>query len=276
MNRSLCVLCAASLLAAVSVCAWAQDEDQPAPNEEAVGEAADGQPAEADAPEAGDEEKADRDAPGEAASKPADQPVEPSGPNSSFTDDMERLNGVVGLNEKQTAAISRLRQDRDKALANWDKQNEKQLQRAREALDKLEGEKNERARKDIEARVARINKSRENLFQQYEKRMFALLDPAQRGKWNGPLMQSAVIGEFESLSLNEKQLEDVKGICATGGSRLAAPFASAEQQRVIESLKAQIVARVLTKEQRTAYMKAHAKGAAPRREGRPRQDGEDG
>lgn len=200
-----------------------------------------------------------------------DDPTTPPSPTpkagGSFTDDLEKLKTQLALTDQQHTKLREMRQARDQALERWDNANRRKIEAMNAQLAKT---KNARARKAIESQLKAIDRGRAMLAANHERRMFAILKPDQKAKWNGPIFFDAVMGEFRSLNLSEKQEATIRKLCDARGRAQNAPVTAETHKSTINGLKRQVFQSVLTQKQRKAYArdKAPVRRADERRRAR--------
>ena len=186
---------------------------------------------------------------------------------AAFGENLSAVAGKVGLTDEQQDRIRRLKQSRDQALAKHDSDWEPKVQKANARLSQLSGgggRHAQGARRQLDGFVKGAAAARERLEASYEKKMFAVLTPEQRAKWNLPVLLKALTGEFSLLFLTRRQEERLRGFCEAQAKRLPVPLDPQKHAKLIESLKAQVYRTILTDKQRSEY----AKIAAVRRKDR--------
>jgi hypothetical protein len=181
----------------------------------------------------------------------------------SFAEDMAKLDSVVTLTDDQKKELGALKTERDAALKNWDDANQKRMEQMQEKIAKLTGPKDAKARTQLEKSLAALREGRERLAVTYERKMFALLTKEQRGKWNGPALTDLMTAEFRGLKLTDVQTKNVQELCQTRGELMTMPAGSKDQAPIVEAVKKQIHAGVLTAAQRKEYDKTHKTDKPP-------------
>jgi Spy/CpxP family protein refolding chaperone len=186
---------------------------------------------------------------------------------AAFGEDLSAVARKVDLTDEQQDRIRRLKQSRDQALAKHDSTWEPKLQKANARLSQLTGgggRQAQGARRQLEGFVEGAAAAREQIEASYEKKMFAVLTPEQRAKWNLPVLLDALTSEFSLLFLTSRQEERLRGFCEAQAKRLPVPLDPQKHAKLIESLKAQVYRTILTDKQRSEYAKI---AAARRKDG---------
>jgi Spy/CpxP family protein refolding chaperone len=199
---------------------------------------------------------------------------------AAFGENLEDLDAKVTLTEEQKTKLKKLMETRDKTLAKFDKAYESRVQKAEERLSALRsrGEKNNRQvqnmRKQLEGFLKSVETKRSTLEGGYEKRMFALLKPEQRAKWNHPILQDALTKEFSLLFLDTKQEERLESLCKAQAKRLSVPLDPEKHAKSLEGLQMMVYRSILNKKQQLEYRKMKAAMVKkPGREGGRRRGG---
>ena len=187
----------------------------------------------------------------------------------SLTDDLEKLKEQLGLTDEQVTKLTGLREQRDKALAKHDDGAQRQLRNAQGRIEKMKRPQDrDRAMKMVRSRELVLGRTRQALAATHEKKMFALLKPAQKAKWNAPLLQTEVEKQFEGISLTDDQKAKIQALSETQAKRLTVPFSTKTHAAIVRLLANQANLRVLTPEQKKEYAKKRtAEAAAKRRRG---------
>jgi Spy/CpxP family protein refolding chaperone len=186
---------------------------------------------------------------------------------ATFGDDLDALKGQLSLSDEQMDKLGKIKAERDKTLARWDQVNQPKIERAETRLSQLAGkDKRDRrvgnARKQLEAGLKSLRAGRTRIEAGYERRMFAVLTPEQRGTWNGPLLTEEMTKEFSLVFLEGAQEEKIATLCNAQAKRLAVPVHPEQQANLLRSLKAQVYRSVLNSKQKAEYAKMKRAEAA--------------
>jgi Spy/CpxP family protein refolding chaperone len=187
---------------------------------------------------------------------------EPFSQAPAFGEDLEALATKVGLSDDQKTKLQKLKEARDAELAKYDKANEPRVQKAQERLNQLtgkgEGDKAKQIqsmRKQLEGFLKGVEAGRERLASGHDRKMFAVLTPEQRVKWNGPILKDAMTKEFSLLFLDTKQEERLEAFCNTQAKRLNLPLDPDKHAKSLEGLHLQVYRTILNKKQQAEYLK---------------------
>jgi len=246
MKKGLYVLAGLAVLAAMTVPALAADDEG---GEVKV------------KPAQGKEKAAKEKVVKEKAPKEKDDALPGAAAAGAFGDDLEQLSSAVTLTDEQKTKLQKIKEARDKALEKHDKTAEKTRELIESRRKKLEGkDKNSPEIKMATERLAKqeaaLETERNAVAEGFEKRMFAILTPEQRAKWNTPILKDEVMKEFSLVFLEDTQGEKIQGMCETFAKRLTAPVDPVRNPKAIDPLKAQVFRTVLTKKQQADYKKA--------------------
>ena len=183
------------------------------------------------------------------AEKPA--PPKPVIKVTSFTDDVKKLDTQLALTDEQKAGIQTARGDRDNELTQWDERNEKAVAAAHDKVTKASGKAGplKHAQDDLAALMA----GRDRIVSNYEKKMFDLLTPEQRAKYNAPLLSAEVQREFKDLKLTADQIDQITTMCQDPASKMTEPMSPKKPPASVKVLVGEAINTVLTPEQRKAY-----------------------
>jgi len=181
----------------------------------------------------------------------------------SLTDDMDKLDEKVGLTEQQKKKITEMRTARDKVLERWNKANRKRFDTIKAHLDKLKPVKGNKTCKAIVGRLNALRKAHAGIAAGYERKLFAVLTPEQRTKWNAPILCELLKEEFSAMELTEVQTAKITAACNARAKRSTLPMAEGRSKQITESMKKYVYTSVLTAKQRKAYaaMKRSQKAA---------------
>jgi Spy/CpxP family protein refolding chaperone len=169
---------------------------------------------------------------------------------TSFTDDMKKLDTQLTFTDEQKAAIQTARTDRDAELTQWDERNERALATAHERLTKAgKTGAQKKAQADVDALLA----VRQRIATTYEKKMFDLLTPEQRAKYNGPILSAELQAEFKDEKLTPEQIEKVDALCQDPASKTTEPIVPKKPPATIKVLVGEVINSILTPEQRKLY-----------------------
>ena len=194
--------------------------------------------------------------------KAGEGPFGEKGASAGFGSDLEQLNTVVGLTEIQKKKLAKLKEARDKNVERYDAANEPKIRKAEERLQKLGGSKDDSragdARRRLEAFIKQAPAGRERLVLSYDRKMFAVLKPEQRAKWNTPILKEEVMKDFSLLFLEAKQEKKIDSLCAAQAKRLNIPLDPEKHGKSLDGFKRQIYRTVLNKKQKAQYRKMKA------------------
>ena len=179
----------------------------------------------------------------------------------AFGEDLEQLNSTVTLTDDQKTRLGKIKEARAKALEKHDKTAEKTKTLIEGRLEKLKGKDTndpqiQMARKRLERQLAGLDNERNAVAEGYEKRMFVVLTPEQRAKWNTPILKDEMMKEFSLVFLEDTQGEKIQALCETFAKRLNAPVDPVKNAKALEPLKSQVFRTVLNKKQQADYKKA--------------------
>jgi len=185
---------------------------------------------------------------------------------ASFTDDAKKLKSLE-LTEEQQKLLGEAKAARGNAMEKWSQLNARSLEAAAAQASKAKGKSSAGARKRLEALKKSYEQGRQRIAAQHERKMFAILTPEQRGKWNAPILAADVCKELTSVKLDAEQKQKVLDLCQPPAQRLLEPTAAGKNPTIVKSLVGQTYARVLTAEQRKTYneKKRPAKAKSTRR-----------
>lgn len=203
------------------------------------------------------------------------------GAGATFGEDLDALTTQLALTEDQKKKIEALKTSRDKALERWDKVNQPKLEAAQSRLERLPaGERRDPRvadmRRRLQAGIRSLQASRAKLAGGYERRMFAVLKPEQKAKWNAPILKEEMTKRFSLLFLEAKQTERLETLCSAQGRRLAVPLnvESEAHAKLIQSVEVQVFRSILNSKQKIEYRKLKASQNPRNRErGRERARG---
>jgi hypothetical protein len=181
----------------------------------------------------------------------------------AFGENLGALAEKVGLSTEQNGRIRKVKESRDKALAKHDRTYGPRVQKAEERLGRLSGQggrnrQAQGARRQLQGYVQSVSMGRRRLEASYEKKMFLVLTPEQRAKWNGPILLEAVMKEFSLLFLTASQEERLRNLVEAQAKRLALPLDPQKHEDVILAVKKMAYKSILTETQRREYAKLAA------------------
>jgi hypothetical protein len=179
-----------------------------------------------------------------------------------FGADVDEIDSKVTLTADQKEKLGKLKESRDKMLGKWDAANQKRLDLCEKRLSQLEGKDNkdprvQNARKQLVGTQKSLTASRANLENGYARKMFSLLSPEQRGKWNGPILKGEMEKEFSLVFLEPAQQEKLEKLSDVQGRRLAVPVDPESEAcaKMINSMSTQVYRSLLNAEQKKVYKK---------------------
>lgn len=187
----------------------------------------------------------------------------PFGKSATFGDDLEQVDSLVTLKDDQKKKLGEIKGQRDKALERYDQMYQPKVAKAEANLGKLrdkEGRDHRAAElcKRLETFLKSTRTNRQRRAEGYERRMFAVLTPDQRAKWNGPILTQEMIREFSGVSLEPKQEGKIETICKARAKRLTIPLDPEKHASALNPIKALICKSVLTKKQQAKYRRDSA------------------
>jgi hypothetical protein len=180
---------------------------------------------------------------------------------AGFADNLDELATAVGLSEEQKTKLRAMKETCAKDLDKYDKANEAKLGTVQTRLDKLAGEKGDKAdrdRKELKAFQDNAKAGREALQAANEKKMFGMLNPQQRAKWNTPILQNEINKEFSMTFLDARQEERITSFCANQAKSLTQPLDAEKLGKSLDAMKVQVFNTILTPKQQVDYRKSKA------------------
>jgi hypothetical protein len=187
--------------------------------------------------------------------------ADPLAKGGGFAGNLDELATTVGLSDEQKTKLQAMKDSCAKELDKYDKANEARLTTAQGRLDKLaseKGDKADRERKEIKAFQDSVKAGREAVQAANDKKLFALLTPAQRAKWNTPILKNEVDKEFSMTFLDAKQEDRIASACAGQAKSLAQPLDAEKLGKSLDGLKLQVFNTILTPKQQADYRKSKA------------------
>jgi hypothetical protein len=178
--------------------------------------------------------------------------------NPGFAANLDELTTAVGLTDDQKTKIQAMKETCTKDLDKYDKSNEAKLAIAQTKLDKATQAKDDKTAKEAKAYIDGVKAGREVLQAANDKKLFALLTPAQRVKWNAPILKTEVDKEFSMTFLDSKQEDKIAAVCATQAKSLTQPLDPDKLGKSLDALKAQVLTTILTPKQQADYKKSKA------------------
>jgi len=257
MSKRLAILISCMMVAAAGIPAAAEDPFGPAKGKEGDKPAAKKGGEKGDDPFGGGAEKGGK-------GKDKGKGKDAFGGGAVFGEqDPEELAQKFGLDDDQKEKVSKLKALRDKATERYDKANEKKVAAAEEKLQKLLGanEKDRRvmaAKQQLMGFLKSVETNREKLTDQFDRKMFSLLKPEQRGKWNSPVLFDAMNKEFGALFLEPDQEQKLQTLCDAQAKRLSIPLNPEKHAKQLEGLHMVVYKSILNKKQRAEYRQAKA------------------
>lgn len=195
----------------------------------------------------------------------------PSGPGAavSFGDDVDALATKLELTDEQKEKFQKIKESREKALENYDKANEKKVAKAQETLQKLAGadQRDPRAadlRKQCDTFIKSVETNRQKLTDAHDGKMWALLKPEQRAKWNAPILTDEMTKEFGLLFLDATQEEKLQKLCEAQAKRLSVPLDPEKHASALDGIKMTVYKTILNKKQQGEYRQRKASEAKPK------------
>ena len=183
------------------------------------------------------------------------------GASEAFGDDLDKLDSLVGLKDDQKQKLQELKDKRDKALAKLDESNARKVAKIETVLEKTQGRRDQDAtnlRKQAEKLLKSIEANRSRIADGLNRRMFALLTPEQRAKWNLPILTDELTKEFSLMFLEGKQEEKLQALCKVQAKRLKIPLDPEKHAKALDGVKMQVCRSILTRKQRAEYLKSKA------------------
>jgi Spy/CpxP family protein refolding chaperone len=185
----------------------------------------------------------------------------PFGKGAAFGDDLAQLDSQLTLTDEQKKKLQEIKEKRDKALEKYDQLSEKRTSAVEKRLEQVRGRKDREAnnlRKQAEGFLKSVRAGRARLAAGYEKKMFAVLTPEQRAKWNTPVLTQAITNEFSLLFLEGKQEEKLQALCKAQAKRLSIPLDPEKHAEALLPIKRLVYRNILTKKQQAEYVKLKA------------------
>lgn len=175
----------------------------------------------------------------------------------SFSGEYQEMVTLLKFTKHQQKALYGIVQAKDKAIAKFDKRNEKKLTRFREKLAKA---KNDIARKAIQRQIDLVTANRQRLIDSYKRRGMNLFTPKQKAAWASHKLRQLMAAEFASAGLSSEQSAKVQAICDRAGK--TAKTADVQSDKILLStVKRTILTGVLNAEQRRRYAEAQRQKA---------------
>lgn len=178
--------------------------------------------------------------------------------SAGFADNLDTLNTAVTLTDEQKTKLTAMKETCAKELEKYDKANEAGLTTAQAKLDKATQAKNDKAVKEIKAAMDNIKAGRDALQAANDKKLFALLTPAQRVKWNAPILKTEIDKEFSMTFLNAKQEDRIAALCAAQAKSLTMPLDPEKLGKNLDEMKAKVRDTILDAKQQADYRKSKA------------------
>jgi len=190
-----------------------------------------------------------------------------------FGADLDEIDSKVTLTDDQKEKLGKLKGSRGKMLEKWDATNQKKLDLCESRLAQLAGkDKKDRrvqsAYKQLTGMQKTLKASRARIEDGYAKRMFALLTPEQRSKWNAPILNAEMEKKFSLVLLEAAQQEKLGKLCEAQGKRLTVPLnpANEAQAKVFSLTEIQVFRTILNSQQKAEYRKQKALEAQKKKE----------
>jgi len=177
---------------------------------------------------------------------------------AGFADNLDELTTAVGLSDEQKTKIQAMKETCAKDMEKFDKSNEASLAKAQAKLDKATQAKDDKTAKEAKAYQDSVKAGRDALQAANDKKLFALLTPAQRVKWNAPILKTEVDKEFSMTFLDSKQEDRILALCSAQAKSLTQPLDPEKLGKSLDSLKAQVLSTILTPKQQADYRKSKA------------------
>lgn len=183
----------------------------------------------------------------------APEPLRPSTKIASFTDNIPALTTQLGLDEQQVGKLTALRKQSAEVLAKQEQVNQKRIEASQARIKRAKGTSAQRMTQELEKSTQRMQQALATLAGRHERTMFLVLTPAQKAKWNAPILQREVEKLFASVNLTDAQKAKIGPLCAAQARRLTMPVSPQTAGNTIKTLAGQVNQRVLTREQRKQY-----------------------
>lgn len=197
----------------------------------------------------------------ESAAKPAKDAKKDKAPGDEaaekivLPDAFGDLAKTLQLPLEQQKKLKKLADDRDMALANFDKSNEAK----RTALANDQMSEDTRRREGATASLKKIDQDRAKLGSEFLNRAFAqVLTPQQRGEYNGGKLKASVLKEFAPAGLTPEQTEKIDMLCKNRGAQVPGALDDATTKKMVSELN-RMVQGGLTPDQRKSYADAKNK-----------------
>ena len=179
----------------------------------------------------------------------------------SFSGEYAEMVNELKLNANQQKFLGTVVKEEEKSLANFDRDNKKQLDDLNKSLDgfnkrladpnRFNADANN-ARATVQAAIARVVANREKLSRNFKVRAMGTFTPDQKATWIGLKLNRILSEELAPLSLSAEQQTAVRTLCDREAKSVTEPDVAANTT-LQDSVRQQISAGVLTEEQRTRY-----------------------
>jgi len=185
------------------------------------------------------------------------------GGGAVFGEDLDGLAAQLELTDEQKEKLQKIKDSRDKAMERFEKANGKKVTIAEGKLQQLGNvdKRDRRAgdmRRQLEGFLQGVKASRDKLSDGYGRRMFALLTPEQKAKWNGPILTEELTKEFSLLFLEGKQQERLQKLCDAQAKRLSIPLNPEKHAKALDGLKLTVYRSILNRKQQAEYRQLKA------------------
>jgi Spy/CpxP family protein refolding chaperone len=187
-----------------------------------------------------------------APAKKADPQVKYTG----FAADLDQLATALELTDEQKTKLQAMKEVCAQDLSKYDRDNVDKLAAAQAKLNKANAANDGNAANAAKGTMDSVKAGREAVQAANDKKLFALLTPAQRAKWNTPILKNEMEKEFSMAFLGPKQLDRIAAFCAAQGKSLPQPLDAAKLGKSLDGLKRQVFETILTSKEKSDYLKS--------------------
>ena len=180
------------------------------------------------------------------------KPSAVSQPASQLKGEYGIMASVAKLGADQRESVAQVVAQREKALADWDKANmeksnglELDLRQARRLAD-------EPGQQRIQEAILQLAAQRTALDQQYDDRMYQIMNSEQRLAWEGFVLTRMAKAKFRRARLSNAQLQQLQELSKQSASQAASPQSALQRRQMHDTFLEQVSQQILTLEQRQA------------------------
>lgn len=169
----------------------------------------------------------------------------PKGEKANVDEVMGIIEADCNLTDEQKEKIGKLKEERDKKVA----EREEKITKARQQLGSI---KNKRDKERMGQQITAAEKQMEGYAQSWDPKAIGLLKPEQKLVLFNKLVDNRVKEEFKSFSWTEDQSTKVKDLCDKAAKKLAASGTFTNVQ--MNSIYKEIAMTVMAPDQRKDYL----------------------